>query len=99
MIPIEKQLHELMRNINKSCRSVSWGRSNYLYGHPYQTDFPRTEWNAVVFYPESCRIEQSFASLNCESLYRDIKEWAIEKGIIAKEEPVVELAACGGNPF
>lgn len=99
MTEIEKELQTLMRQINKDGRSVSWGRSNYLYSHPYNGGFPRIEWSATIFKKDSCRIDQMFESINCESLYRCVSEWAQEKGIIEKtqEEPI-PMAACG-NPF
>lgn len=98
---METKLHELMRKINKTSRSVSWGRSNYLYGHPNQGNFPRAEWSAVIFHPDSCRIQESFETINIELLYHCVKEWAIKHGVI--EQPVdkawAELDKVSGDPF
>lgn len=87
-----------MRKINKTGRSVSWGKHNYLYSYPSQGGFPRIECSAVIFYPGSCKIQESFEALNVELLYRCVDEWARQQSIIISQEAAA-FSSVSGDPF
>ena len=94
---MEKQLQELMQQINDTGRSVSWSKTNFLYEERNRGGiYPVIEYWVSIFKPQSSRLEITFTTRNIQKIIKQVEDWMKERGMIATED---EIASASGDPF
>lgn len=74
------EMHSLMRQINDTGRTVSWGEENWL-----RDGKPTTEYSAAVFKKGSSKVTQMWTDEHQLGLYCTVHDWAVGEGVIKEE--------------